>query len=193
MIKPLIKPSSRRFLAITGSYRPRAIVRVRLRRDSGCGDIAEQRYLRYRGKYGLPRPGVPTPNIRGKMSLRSPGWDTWHWSSNYPAHGARFSDCYLHEEIDSRQAITLLGVSRRQFWRLLAADRKSGAKSLPHGNCGRRPGNANSEDVAARVVELARDRYPDANHTHLVQLLEEREAIQISRRTLRLILALAGI
>ena len=27
-------------------------------------------------------------------------------------------DCYLHRQIDSRQALTLLGVSRRQFWRL---------------------------------------------------------------------------
>ncbi len=102
-------------------------------------------------------------------------------------------ECYLHRQIDSRQAITLLGLSRRQFWRLLAAYRESGAKSLPHGNRGRRPGNATSEDIAARVVELARDRYPDANHTHLVQLLEEREDIQISRQTLRRILVAAGL
>ncbi len=102
-------------------------------------------------------------------------------------------DCYLHRQIDSRQALTLLGVSRRQFWRLLAAYRESAEKSLAHGNRGRRPGNATSEDVAARVIELARDRYPDANHTHLAQLLAEREGIEISRQTLRRILAAAGI
>ena len=127
------------------------------------------------------------------MSLPSPGWDAWHWLSNVPARGARFSDCYQHRQIDSRQAVTLLGLSRRQFWRLLAAYRETGEKSLAHGNRGRRPGNATSDSVAARVIELARDRYPDANHTHLVQLLEEREAIQISRQTLRRILASAGI
>ena len=127
------------------------------------------------------------------MSVFYPGRDAWHWSSNFPTRGARFSDCYLHDQIDSRQAVTLLGLSRRQFWRLLAAYRGRGKDTLTHGNRGRRPGNATSQEIAARVVELARDRYPDANHTHLAQLLEEREGIQISRQTLRRILAAAGL
>ena len=127
------------------------------------------------------------------MSVFYPRRDTWHCSSNFPAHGARFSDCYLHEEIDSQQATTLLGVSARQFWRLLAAYRKRGGDALTHGNRGRRPGNATSPEIAARVIELARGRYSDANHTHLAQLLEEREGIQISRQTLRRILAAAGL
>ena len=66
--------------------------------------------------------------------------------------------CYLHRQVDSRRTITLLGVSRRQFWRLLAAYRETGEKSLAHGNRGRRPGNATSDSVAARVIELARKR-----------------------------------
>ena len=127
------------------------------------------------------------------MSLPSPGWDAWHWLSSCRAHGARVSDCNQHRQIDSRQAITLLGVSRRQFRRLLAAYRESGEKSLAHGNRGRRPGNATPQEIAARVIELARDRYPDANHTHLVQLLYERETIQISRQALSRILNTAGI
>ena len=102
-------------------------------------------------------------------------------------------DCYLHRQIDSRQAITLLGVSRRQFWRLLAAYRGRGKKALSHGNRGRRPGNATSREIAARIVDLVRKRYPDTNHTHLVQLLEEREGIRISRQTLSRILNAAGI
>ena len=122
------------------------------------------------------------------MSVFYPGRDACYWSSNYPAHGARFSDCYLGDEIDSQQATTLLGVSARQFWRLLAAYRNRGKDALTHGNRGRPPSNATSPAVAARVIELARDRYPDANHTHLAQLLEEREGIQISRQTLRRIL-----
>ena len=127
------------------------------------------------------------------MSVFYPGRDTWHWSNNYPAHGARFSDCYLRNEIDPRQATTLLGVSERQFWRLLATYRDHGKDALTHGNRGRRPGNATSQEIAARVIELARDRYPDANHTHLAQLLEEREGIQISCQTLRRILTAAGL
>ena len=35
-------------------------------------------------------------------------------------------DCYIRDEIDSRQATTLLGVSAGQFWRLLAAYRNHG-------------------------------------------------------------------
>ena len=84
-----------------------------------------------------------------------------------PRARRRILDCYLGDEIDSRQATTLLGVSVRQFWRLLAAYRASGAKSLTHGNRGRRPSNATSPAVAARVIELARDRYPDANQPTL--------------------------
>ena len=102
-------------------------------------------------------------------------------------------DCYRRDEIDSQQATTLLGVSARQFWRLLAAYRNRGKDALTHGNRGRRPGNATSNEIAARVIELTRDRYPDANHTHLTQLLEEREGIRISRQTLRRILAAAGL
>ena len=84
-------------------------------------------------------------------------------------------------------------MSRRQFWRLLAADRKCGAMSVPHGNRGRRPGNAIPEDVAAMVVNLARERYPDANHSHFVELLEEREGLRISRQTVRRMPTAVGI
>ncbi len=110
-----------------------------------------------------------------------------------PRERRQILDCYLHRQIDSRQAVTLLGVSRRQFWRLLAAYRESEEKSLAHGNRGRRPGNATPAEIAARVIALARNRYPDANHTHLAQLLCEREGIEISRQTLRRILTAAGI
>ena len=74
-------------------------------------------------------------------------------------------DCYRRDEIDSRQATTLQGVSARQFWRLLAVYRERGKDALTHGNCGRRPGNATSQEIAARLIELTRDRYPDADHT----------------------------
>jgi transposase len=102
-------------------------------------------------------------------------------------------DCYIHHEIDSRRAAALLGVSQRQFWRLLAAYREHGEDALSHGNRGRRPGNAIAAEVAARIVVLARERYPDANHTHLAELLAEREGITISRQTLRRILTAAGL
>ena len=102
-------------------------------------------------------------------------------------------DCFIARQIDSQQAATLLDVSGRQFYRLLAAYRQRGKDALTHGNRGRRPGNATPPDVAARVIELARDRYQDVNHTHLTQLLCEREGIEIGRQTLSRLLKAAGI
>ena len=55
------------------------------------------------------------------------------------------------------------------------------------------PTNAITPAAAAAVVELATHRYEGANHTHLTELLSEREGIDLSRPTVRRILAKAGI
>ena len=84
-------------------------------------------------------------------------------------------------------------MSPRHARRLLAAYRQDGAIALAHGNRGRRPHNAIPSAEAAAVVELATGRYEGANHTHLTELLSEREGIDLSRPTVRRILAKAGI
>ena len=43
------------------------------------------------------------------------------------------------------------------------------------------------------MAQLARERYEGANHTHLTELLSEREGIDLSRPTVRRILTRAGI
>ena len=63
----------------------------------------------------------------------------------------------------------------------------------PHGHRGRNPVNATPEAVIADVVRLASTRYQGANHTHLSELLAEREGIDIGRTTLRRILLDAGL
>ena len=78
-------------------------------------------------------------------------------------------------------------------WRLLAAYRREGAAALAHGNRGRRPRNAVSDDEANAVVQLASTTYAGANHTHLSELLREREGIDLSRQTVHRILTKAGI
>ena len=45
-------------------------------------------------------------------------------------------DCFIARQIDSQQAATLLDVSGRQFYRLLAAYRQRGKDALTHGNRG---------------------------------------------------------
>ena len=47
--------------------------------------------------------------------------------------------------------------------------------------------------MVAGVVRLARTRYAGANHTHLSELLSERDGIDIGRTTLRRILVNAGL
>ena len=99
----------------------------------------------------------------------------------------------LEYQLPIAQAAEIIGVSERHTKRLLAAYRKVGPAALAHGNRGRRPHNATPEVAAAAVVKLASNGYAGANHTHLTELLREREGIDLSRPTLRRILVKAGI
>ena len=99
----------------------------------------------------------------------------------------------LAEHMTLDQAATLMGVSARHTRRILAAYRREGAAALAHGNRGLRSTNATPEPLRSEVLRLAQTRYPDANHTHLSELLREREGIEIGRTTLRRILMAAGL
>ena len=99
----------------------------------------------------------------------------------------------LAEHMTLDQAATLMGVSARHARRIRAAYREEGAAALAHGNRGLRSANATPETKKAEVLRLAQSRYPDANHTHLSELLGEREGIEIGRTTLRRILVAAGL
>ena len=80
----------------------------------------------------------------------------------------------LEYQVPVVQAAELLGVSPRHARRMLAAYREHAA-ALAHGNRGRRPHNATTVAEAAAVVQLATERYEGANHTHLTELLRERQ------------------
>ena len=92
-----------------------------------------------------------------------------------------------------REAAKVMGVSERQGWRILAAYRKEGAAALAHGNRGRIPANITPSAVREQVITLAKERYSGVNHTHLTELLSEREGLTLSRSTLRRILTGAGL
>ena len=81
----------------------------------------------------------------------------------------------LAEHMTLDQAATLIGVSTRNTRRLLATYRERGAAAVAHDRRGRRAPNATPDAVAYDVVHLARTRYSGANHTHLGELLNERE------------------
>jgi len=90
------------------------------------------------------------------------------------------------------QAATILKLSTRQVGRLLTRYRE-GPATLGHGNRGRRPANRLDDDRRAQLVELATTTYAGVNRAHLAELLAEREGIVVAERTLRRILAEAGL
>src|SRR5258706_1898312 len=90
-------------------------------------------------------------------------------------------------------ASELLGISKRQLQRLHKAYRDEGVAGLVHGNRGRPAHNAVDAEVAAGVVELARDKYTGFNQQHLTEMLSENHGIELSRPTVRRILLAAGI
>ena len=97
------------------------------------------------------------------------------------------------EQMTLDQAAELMGVTSRHTRRILGAYRERGAAALAHGHRGRRPVNATPEALVADVAHLARTRYAGVNHTHLAELLAEREGIHIGRTTLRRVLLDAGL
>lgn len=90
------------------------------------------------------------------------------------------------------QAAAILKLSTRQIDRILARYR-DGPAALAHGNRGRTPANRIDDAQRAWLVELATTTYAGVNHSHLAELLAEREGIVIAERTLRRILAEASV
>lgn len=95
--------------------------------------------------------------------------------------------------LTGEQAAQVMGLSLRQTRRLLASYREQGVAALAHGNRGRKPANAVSEDLRRNVVHLAATEYAGFNHQHLSELLGERQGICLSRSSVRNILVEAGI
>ncbi|HLE82467.1 MAG TPA: hypothetical protein VJA25_14540 [Dehalococcoidia bacterium] len=69
--------------------------------------------------------------------------------------------------------------------RLSQAFRQDGAAGLANGNRGRPPAHMLPAAVREQVVWLAQTTYAGCNDSHLTELLAERDAIQVSRATVR--------
>ena len=99
----------------------------------------------------------------------------------------------IERKVSMAEAAELMRVSERHAWRLLAAYRKEGAAGVAHGNRGRRPSTATSPETQERVLALAKGRYAGFNHSHLTELLAEREGVDLSRSTVRRVLLAGGV
>ena len=87
--------------------------------------------------------------------------------------------------LTAEEAARVLDLSIRQVRRLLRRYRVDGSAGLVHGNRARVPGHRIPHAIRDRVVELATTTYAGVNHTHLAELLAEREGISVAERTLR--------
>jgi transposase len=96
-------------------------------------------------------------------------------------------------EMSSREAAEVLGLSIRHIRRTLTGYRREGAAALAHGNRGRKPWNALNDETRSKVLELMQTTYAGCNHQHFSELLAEREAVTLSRSSVRRILVEAGI
>ncbi|HHY09421.1 MAG TPA: helix-turn-helix domain-containing protein [Firmicutes bacterium] len=78
-----------------------------------------------------------------------------------------------------------LNCTRRTINRMIKGYQKKGKAFFQHGNKGRKPANAIDEETAQEILTLYDNKYYDANFTHLAELLEEYEAIKVSKSYLR--------
>lgn len=86
------------------------------------------------------------------------------------------------------RAAVELSCSRRTIDRLIRAYRERGKAAFSHGNKGKRPARAVSEELRQNISLLYENKYYDANIRHFTQLLEKHEDIKISEGTARNIL-----
>ena len=99
----------------------------------------------------------------------------------------------MEGKVGVAEASGLMGVSELHGWRLLAAYRKEGPAAVAHGNRGRKPATTTCPRTQQKVMELAEGPYAGLNHTHLTEMLAEREDVHLSRSTVRRVLLAGGL
>ncbi|MGH7393804.1 MAG: ISNCY family transposase [Candidatus Rokuibacteriota bacterium] len=87
----------------------------------------------------------------------------------------------------------LLGISARQMKRLRRKVKEHGVAGLLHGSRGKPARNKTDSEKIAQVLQWVRGRYQGLNDTHLTEKLKEKEKLNVSRSTVRVILRQAGI
>lgn len=96
-------------------------------------------------------------------------------------------------EVTVGEVAASIGRSRRQVQRIRKRVLLRGAPGLVHGNRGRSPAHARSDETRAQVLELRRTRYAGFNDHHFTEKLTESEGLTVSRETVRRWLRAEGI
>ena len=90
--------------------------------------------------------------------------------------------------ITKNTAAVKIGCTVRHVNRLLIIYRTKGKAGFLHGNTGRKPAHAFSEEFKQEIISLYNHKYWDTNFTHCCELLERNDSIRISPSSLRKIL-----
>lgn len=91
----------------------------------------------------------------------------------------------IDTDLSTAAAARMLGLSRRQVFRLKAAVKKRSTRGVRHGNCGRSPANAKPKHLRRQVIGIYQHDCFDFNFTHFTETLAEEFSIQLSRETVR--------
>lgn len=87
--------------------------------------------------------------------------------------------------LDVTAAANLLGLTRRQVFRLLRRFREDGPSAIRHKARGKPPNNRYRDALKIYLLELVRENYPDFGPTLAAEQLEARHDVKVSRETLR--------
>lgn len=89
---------------------------------------------------------------------------------------------------NKKRAANKLKLTVRQINRLIAGYKKFGKEFFVHGNRGRKPAHALSDDVKNQIEDLYNTKYFDCTYTQFSEFLAEREDIFVSVDEVRCIL-----
>lgn len=89
---------------------------------------------------------------------------------------------------NKNRAAIELGCTRRTIDRLINAYKQYGKSAFSHGNKGRIPSHAITENVKQQICLLYENKYYEANIRHFTELLDKHENIHVCEGTVRAIL-----
>jgi hypothetical protein len=105
----------------------------------------------------------------------------------------RYEVMKLDRRLTNKETGRSLQLSIRQIQRIKKRVFKEGVRGVFHGNKGRQPVHKFSAELKGSVIDLVKEKFFDFNFSNLSEYLQEAEAIQISRETLRKWLRAAGL
>jgi transposase len=94
--------------------------------------------------------------------------------------------------MSNAEAAETLRITCRQLRRLKSRYSQEGEEGLIHGNRGRKPKHALSQELKSKVLHLFEKKYSDSNFCHCTELLEKFEKIKLSPSSVGRILKSSG-